>query len=367
MNTMAKVILGVFAGLGLIMLHAIMSHAQTPPSHTWTDWTDGTVTPAKVNGTVNGVTVTFTSTGPILTPQLGAATDPNYWQAFPATYMGGPVTNPPTTSDAVRIQGPGTYTITFSQPVTDPVMGILSLGGGLLTVTLDFKTQPVVLLKTGPGFWAVGTPLKVVGNTVVGQEGNGLIQFPGTFTTLTFSSNVLENWWGITVGIPTASNAIPVTPPVIIPPVVIPPIIGPPVVPPPVVIPPLVIPPVVAPPVVIPPVPVPPVPIKMVSLILSWQHTGPTANTPLTGFHIMRGIGTECADLTTPLSVIAGTSAWPVVSLVDAAVPAIPGPVCYEVRAFNDFGNSDPSNRAQTILVGVSAPAAPALLSVTSK
>jgi hypothetical protein len=197
------------AGLVFLFLLALsaFAHAQT-----WTDWT--------VSATVNGVTsVTgklelsnVTVTGPAMLPaQLGVAGEVNFWQSFPSTYSGGPVLNAPDTSDAVRLQGPGTYTITFSEPVTDPVMGLLSLGG-LAMVTLDFGVQPVILLKTGPGAWGVGLPLAVVGNTVIGKEGNGLVQFPGTMTTLIFNADVTENWWGFTIGAPTATPP-PVDPP----------------------------------------------------------------------------------------------------------------------------------------------------------
>jgi hypothetical protein len=134
-----------------------------------------------------------------LAPQLGSATEVNFFTNFQQTYTSPTVLNSPPNADAVRITGPGTHTITFAAPVTNPVIALLSLGGAG-TVNLNFGTQPVVLLKTGPGNWGVGTPLTVVGNVVTGKEGNGLLQFPGTMTTLTFTSDLAENWWGFTIG-----------------------------------------------------------------------------------------------------------------------------------------------------------------------
>lgn len=172
-----------------------------PPSllTTWADWNSSTLTPARVNGTLNGSVVIFTSTGPILAPQLGSATEVNFFQNFPETYTSPTVLNSPPNADAVRIIGPGTHTITFTSPVTNPVMAVLSLGG-FNTVSLNFGTQPVILLKTGPGHWGIGAPLTVTGNVVAAKEGNGLLQFPGTMTTLTFTSDLAETWWGFTIG-----------------------------------------------------------------------------------------------------------------------------------------------------------------------
>jgi hypothetical protein len=150
---------------------------------------------------LNGGVLLFDSTGPILAPQVGAAGEVNFFKNFPQTYTSATVTNLPSVSDAIRILGPGTHTITFAQPMTNPILAILSLGG-LGTVKLDFGIQPVTLLKTGPGNWGTGTPLVVTGNVVSGKESNGLLQFPGTMTSLTFSSDLTENWWGFTVGIP---------------------------------------------------------------------------------------------------------------------------------------------------------------------
>jgi hypothetical protein len=182
-----------------------------PPAPTvaWADLTSSTLVPARVVGTLSGAALVFDSTGPILAPQLGTAGEVNFFKNFPQTYTVSPVvTNSPGTADAIRITGPGTHTITFAQPVTNPIMAILSLGG-IGTVNLNFGTQPVVLLKTGPGNWGTGRPLTVLGTVVSGFEGNGLLQFPGTMTTLTFTSDLPENWWGFTIGVPIAPISIP--------------------------------------------------------------------------------------------------------------------------------------------------------------
>ena len=283
----------------------------------WTHWTDGTLVPPHVNGLLNGQAITFDGTGPILDAYSGLPGQQNYWQAFPATYSGGPVTNAPATSDAIRIQGPGTYTITFGQPVTDPVMGILSLGGNA-TVTLDFGAQPVILLKTGPGFWAVGKPLVIVGNTIVGTEGNGLVQFPGTFASLTFSANVLENWWGFTIGVPPAF------------------------------------------------VPPPPSGPALVNAELRWDYTAvDELNLVNGGFRLYEGLGLAC-DLPDPLPTQI-ESLLPAASRAynRIAIPAGSDRACYEISAFNDVGESARSNRASVMVVEL-VPAQPTGVTITS-
>ena len=40
----------------------------------------------------------------------------------------------------------------------------------------------------------------VTGNTVGGVEGNGTVQFLGTFTSLTWTNPQYENWYGFDVG-----------------------------------------------------------------------------------------------------------------------------------------------------------------------
>uniref|UniRef100_UPI00286A0F9F PEP-CTERM sorting domain-containing protein n=1 Tax=Armatimonas sp. TaxID=1872638 RepID=UPI00286A0F9F len=42
-----------------------------------------------------------------------------------------------------------------------------------------------------------------------GAEGNGVIQFTGTFSTLTWTVTSGENWTGFQVGVPTVVSAAP--------------------------------------------------------------------------------------------------------------------------------------------------------------
>jgi len=50
----------------------------------------------------------------------------------------------------------------------------------------------------------------VLGNTVSGTEGNGVVQFTGTFSSLAWT-NTFENFYGFTVGVngPTGTTPVP--------------------------------------------------------------------------------------------------------------------------------------------------------------
>jgi hypothetical protein len=164
---------------------------------TWTDWTSGNTTTA--SGQLGDVQVTYT--GQIVNAQVQGGI--NYWAATPATYTSpGIVDDPPGTTDIIALLGGPTtsvQTLTFSRPVIDPVMAVLSLGRPGVGARYDFDT-PFEILKFGPGYFANGTLTKEDGDVLVGMEGNGLIQFHGLITSLTWTMPTAEYWHGIQVG-----------------------------------------------------------------------------------------------------------------------------------------------------------------------
>ena len=164
----------------------------------WADWIAGTVTPGRVSGLLAGTPITVTSAS-ILPSQDGSSGQPVYWKNT-ATYVSAHVPNAPTTADIIKISAAQLYTITFATPVVDPLIAIVSLGG-LVAVTWDFGTTPIVLRSQGPGYFGAG-PLSVAGNILTGHEGHGVIQATGTFTALSFMMTTFENWVGFTVGVP---------------------------------------------------------------------------------------------------------------------------------------------------------------------
>ena len=115
------------------------------------------------------------------------------------------VPNSPPRADIISLQGgpgSGTHTLTFSPPVQDPVMAIVSLGQPSIVVTYDFDT-PFTILSFGPGYWGgPGTLNNVGGRRLTGIEGHGTIRFIGTVSGINWTIPNPETWHGFTIGIP---------------------------------------------------------------------------------------------------------------------------------------------------------------------
>ena len=162
----------------------------------WTDWTavptaasaEGSI---QVDNTLVGVTYTGSSNHAFV--QTGSGT--NYWGGN--AYTQGSVDNAPLPSELVALNAGGAVTISFSQPVVDPYIGLVSWNGN----TVNFG-QPISIDSFGPGFWGTGTP--VLNSAQTGFFGNGevhgVISLKGTYSALSFS-HTSENWHGFTVGV----------------------------------------------------------------------------------------------------------------------------------------------------------------------
>jgi hypothetical protein len=189
----------------------IPAAAQAAPI-IWTDWTAADA--ASATGTMGGITVGFS--GAISPPAQTAGGGTNYWTFNSAIYTSVPeVDNPPPDSDIVRLTGgtaAGTQTITFSSPVTNPVMAILSLGQPSLPRTYDFVDENFDVLNSGNGHWggnAAGSLFEDPGNVLRGVEGHGIIQFIGTFTSIDWTIPLAENWHGFQIGMAAAAPPVP--------------------------------------------------------------------------------------------------------------------------------------------------------------
>ena len=120
----------------------------------WTQWTSETIgVPGSAWGT-NAIGVGVSYSGEVQGPVPGLI-PPNCPSWEPATtFSGGTVSNPPPSDyGCIPLSGgnPGVNTITFSQPVVDPVMAIWSLGQPGLTASFVFQTiQPISIESGGP-------------------------------------------------------------------------------------------------------------------------------------------------------------------------------------------------------------------------
>jgi hypothetical protein len=182
---------------------AVALVAASPAAHaatvTWNAWDPSSVvqgTPGSVTGSMGGVTVTYNG-------EVGQFQS-DYPSWTPSTsYVGGTVGNAPLPSDGIfHIVGGGTNTdtITFSQAVVDPVIAIWSLGASGTQASFVF-TNAFTIEAGGPSAEYIGQSITSSGDTVFGMEGNGVIQFDGTFTSLSFTTPQAENWYGFAVGV----------------------------------------------------------------------------------------------------------------------------------------------------------------------
>jgi len=210
--------LAVRVGLGLALV--IPGAPAFAAVIAWTDWT--TATGFGGLGSATG-TIMLPGLGPVEVTYSGLVSIPtqtsggvDYWVPE-ATYRSAGVDNAPSSTDVIALDSSSVLsnTLTFSIPLVDPVMALLSLGNAGLAVTYSFDV-PFDVLSFGPGYWSLGGPgtlVELPGNQLQGMEGNGLIQFHGTVSSISWTASPSESWQGFTVGAaplpePTASLLI---------------------------------------------------------------------------------------------------------------------------------------------------------------
>ena len=123
----------------------------------------------------------------------------NYWNPS-APYVSATVDNAPMSTDIIALSRATTKTITFSQAITNPLFAVVSLNGNGYRFDRDFE-----ILSFGAGYWGNGTLSKQVGGGVFQLNGtgepHGVIEFQGTYTSISWTSLTEENWNGFTIGV----------------------------------------------------------------------------------------------------------------------------------------------------------------------
>lgn len=204
MNTRLTALARTLAALAFASTAALAHAGETA----WIDWTTATTT-TTVIGTLtlpSGI-VEVKFSGPSLYFSLTAPGSSDYWASgSPDAYA---VTGEPVGSDMLAfVGGTGTsvYKVTFSRPVTNPVMALMSLGRSGLPTRYVFTQKPT-LLSSGVGFFGgCATCLKVSKKTLTGTEGHGVVQFTGTFSSISWQQPDYEYWHGLTLGASLADN-----------------------------------------------------------------------------------------------------------------------------------------------------------------
>jgi PEP-CTERM motif len=178
----------LMAGLYCLAFACGMSEASAAVI-TWNTWDTSS------SGTMGTITDTYNG------PATLVSGYPSYGPS--STFADGSIVNnaPNPTNNILQITGgsPNVYTLTFSQAVVDPVFAIWSLGASNTPASFVF-TQTPTFVAGGPSNEYGGQAITVSGNTVGGIEGNGTVEFLGTFTSLSWSNPQSEFWYGFNVG-----------------------------------------------------------------------------------------------------------------------------------------------------------------------
>jgi hypothetical protein len=202
MKTLLKTFLVV--GVLAFTFAGASAHAATIDWNTWTSATDGTI-----STTGGSVTVAFNANG---SADYLYASYVSYLPA--ATYADGTIVNnaPSSSNNIIHLEGGNANinTITFSTPVVNPVMVIWSLGNSSTTASFNFIAATPTLVAGGVSSEYGGSSITVSGNDVSGAEGNGTVEFLGTFSNISWTNPVYEDWYGFNVGITgTAATSVP--------------------------------------------------------------------------------------------------------------------------------------------------------------
>jgi PEP-CTERM motif len=187
--------LAIAFALSVCIASALPASADTIA---WTNWTSVTPgSPGTGTGTIGSITVTYSGQTSALLNDYPSWTPTS-------SYIGGVVGNaPPATNNSIQLEGGVTYTesITFSSPVVDPILAIWSLGAAGTPASFDFTaSEPFTVVAGGPSAEYGGSSITTSGNNIDGSEGNGVVQFNGTFSTITFTTPGYEDYYAFTVG-----------------------------------------------------------------------------------------------------------------------------------------------------------------------
>jgi PEP-CTERM motif len=172
---------------------------------TWVNWTALTTgTPGSATGTLGAITISYS--GELINGVINGTS--GIWSPN-SSFIGGTVdTSPSAVNDDLRLIGTsaGNRTITFSSAVVNPVFAIWSLGAPTVPASFTFLGSAVPTLQAGgPNSQFGGSSITVSGQVVNGAEGNGVVQFTGAFTSISWTSTP-ENFYAFTVGLNGAST-----------------------------------------------------------------------------------------------------------------------------------------------------------------
>lgn len=188
--------------LFVTLLLSVAAQAEAAAIY-WTDWTSKTFgAPGSAQGSI-----TFPGSNVVIVTYHGeiiSVDDQGDWN-FTAYTLPGTVDNAPTPYNvSIPLRGGNSIVnnITFSEPVVNPVMAIQSLGNPWFGASYTF-TSSFTLLNSGSGHWGWGSLIQDGNSLTDNREGNGIIQFTGMYTSISWTVPYGENYHMFTVGAPS--------------------------------------------------------------------------------------------------------------------------------------------------------------------
>ena len=194
--------LGAAGALALVV--AAVPASRAGAQVVWTSWTSATAgqTTGTASGTMGSTTVSYAG-------EVGSGTQVNNTGTFVWNETGTPLAYGgmgPTRTDFIQLLGgpnTGTNTLTFSSPVNNLFLAVVSLGQGGVPASFNFA-DAFTINSQGAGHWGgTATSLTQSGNTLTGSEGNGVLRFSGPVSSLSWTNPGYENYYGFTVGTST--------------------------------------------------------------------------------------------------------------------------------------------------------------------
>lgn len=162
----------------------------------WTSWDSMSVHSNVVDGTING------KNGNKVPVKFKGALDKVLYDWARASEGLAPNVNAPPGRDGVlRLSGGRhpTDTISFGHAVHDPVMAIWNLGTRAHSAALDFLGNfRIKIIDDGN---KPGDTIHLTDKGVTGKLGDGVIEFLGTFKSISWFDNYAEDKYAISVGL----------------------------------------------------------------------------------------------------------------------------------------------------------------------
>jgi hypothetical protein len=187
-----------------VVLFAPIQAMASIDTASWTNWTSSTTGSFMQN--LNTINVTYTGDSNTLGVIYGS-----YIYDVPSSFTNADITNTPGSNGTLQMQGGSSFVnnFHFSQAVINPLIELFSVGNSNNAASFNFLNGATFsILKEGAGHWGGGS-LVQNGNSVIGAEGNGLIQFVGTYSDISFTTPNYEFFYGATVGAPVSAVPVP--------------------------------------------------------------------------------------------------------------------------------------------------------------